>query len=134
MLVSSLEFLRTDKILLGLFCFILLCFEALCRVSVGETESHFSATTILVLPIILEKCGLGDWMILVHTCTLGRGDGRIAQWLRGSSSAEHFTLFTALEAESQTRALVLVCNLCLSNFSEVRRPVMKITFREMFGK
>lgn len=99
-----------------------------------ESESHFSAATNLGLPIILEKCGLGIWMILVHTRTLGRGDGRIAQWPRRNSSGEHFTLFTTLEADSQMRALVLVYNLCLSNFHEVRRPVMKITVREMLGK
>lgn len=99
-----------------------------------ESESHFSAATILVLPILLEKCGLGIWMILVHKRTLGRGVGRIAQWPRGDSSAERFTLFTTLEADSQMRALVLVYNLCLSNFHEVRRPVMKITVREMLGK
>lgn len=73
-------------------------------------------------------------MILVHKHTLGRGGGRIAQWPRGSPSAERFILFTALDADSQRRALMLVYNLCLSNFHEVRRPVMKITFREMFEK
>lgn len=73
-------------------------------------------------------------MVLVHKHMLGRGDGRIAQWPRGSPSAEHFALFTTLEADSQRRDLVLVYNLCLSNFHEVRRPIMKITFREMLEK
>lgn len=63
-------------------------------------------------------------MILIHKHTLGRGDVRVAPWPSGNH----------LEADGQKRALMLVYKLCLSNFSEVRRLIIKIPFREMFEK
>ena len=134
MLVSSLEFLRTDKILLGLFCFRfgLLWFEALCRVGV-VILSHTSQPPLSCVPYHLGEMWprkLDDTSPQAYTWP--RRWQNSSQWLRGRPSAEHFILFTTLEADSQRKALVLVYNICLPNFHEVRRPIMKIMFREMF--
>lgn len=66
--------------------------------------------------------------MLVQKHTFGRGHGKVAQWPRGRSYAG---LLTALEAHSQRRRLVLVYNLCPSNSSEMRRPTMNMTLREL---
>lgn len=94
---------------LGQMTFVSLCFEAL-----------------------LKKRSLGN-MTLIHKHVLGRRDGRIAQWPRGSPVQGMLLFFTTLAAHSR-RASVLVYNLRLSNYSEVRRLAVNIVFRKTLEK